>query len=105
MTPRNDDNLDATARLALDLQLALYLDLVAVLEKSGVLSYRQMSARVLSISMDAQDDGETALAQALEGIAKGFAGQGDGLSLDLMKAARDVRDDEALGDVPHSPED
>ena len=104
MTPKND-NLDVTARLALDLQLALYLDLVAVLEKAGVLSYRQMSARVLSISMDAQDDGETALAQALEGIAKGFAGQGDGLSIDLMKAARDVRDDEALGDMPYRPEE
>ena len=30
MTPKND-NLDVTARLALGLQLALYLDLVAVL--------------------------------------------------------------------------
>ena len=104
MTPKND-NLDATARLALDLQLALYLDRVAVLEKAGVVSYRQMSARVLSISRDAHDDGETALAQALEGVAKGFAGHGDGLSIDLMKSARDVRDDEALGDMPHRPQD
>ena len=55
--------------------------------------------------MDAQDDGETALAQALEGVAKGFAGHGDGLSIDLMKSARDVRDDEALGDMPNRPQD
>lgn len=102
---KNDDNLDVTAQLAFDLNLALYLDLVAVLEKSGVVTYRQMAARILSISMDAQDDGDAPLSKALEGIAKGFAGQGDGLSIGLMKAAHDVRNDEAMGDIPMRPDE
>ena len=102
---KNEQNLEVTSKLAFDLNLALYLDLVALLEKSSVVTYRQMAARILNISMDAADDGDLPLSQALEGIAKGFAGQGDGLSIDLMKAARDVRDDEALGDMPHRPED
>jgi hypothetical protein len=102
----NDDkNPDVTAKLAFDLNLALYLDLVAVLEKSGVVTYRQMAARLLNISMDASDDGDQPLATALEGIAKGFAGQGDGLSIGLMKAARDIRNDEALGDIPMRPDE
>jgi len=101
----DDDNLDVNAKLAFDLNLALYLDLVAVLEKAGVVTYRQMAARVLNIGMDAADDGDVALSTALEGIAKGFAGHGDGLSIGLMKAARDVRNDEALGDIPMRPDE
>ena len=42
--------------------------------------------------------------EALEGVAKGFAGQGDGLSIGLLKAARDLRHDEAMGDVPGNPD-
>ena len=101
----NDDaKIAVTTKLAFDLNLALYLDLIALLERSGVVSYRQMAARVLNISMDARDDGDAPLAQALEGIAQGFAGQGGGLSVDTMKAARDLRNDEAMGDVPHMPD-
>ncbi len=97
----DDDNLDVTAKLAFDLNLALYLDLVAVLEKAGVVTYRQMAARVLNIG----NDGDLPLSTALEGIAKGFAGHGDGLSIGLMKAAHDVRNDEALGDIPMRPDE
>ena len=102
---QNDEGFDITEKLVFDLNLALYLDLVAVLEKTGVVTYRQLAARVLNVSMDARDDGDRNLANALEGIAKGFAGQGEGLSIGLLKAARDIRDDEALGDVPMSPDD
>ena len=102
---QNDEGFDITGKLAFDLNLALYLDLVAVLEKTGVVTYRQMAARVLNVSMDARDDGDRNLANALEGIAKGFAGQGEGLSIGLLKAARDIRDDEALGDMPMPPAD
>jgi hypothetical protein len=102
---KNEQNLEVTSKLAFDLNLALYLDLVALLEKSSVVTYRQMAARILNISMDAADDGDLPLSQALEGIAKGFAGQGDGLSIGLMKAARDVRNDEALGDIPSRPDE
>lgn len=104
MESNKDNKLDAATKLALDVNLALYLDLVAVLENAGVVTYRQMAARVLNISMDANDDGDTALSQALEGVAKGFAGQGDGLSIGLLKAARDLRHDEAMGDVPGNPD-
>ena len=100
----NDEGFEITEKLVFDLNLALYLDLVAVLEKSGVITYRQMAARVLNVSMDARDDGDRNLANALEGIAKGFAGQGDGLSIGLLKAAREIREDEALGDVPMRPD-
>ncbi|RZL86940.1 MAG: hypothetical protein EOP76_19545 [Variovorax sp.] len=102
---QNDEGFDITGKLVFDLNLALYLDLVAVLEKTGVVTYRQMAARVLNVSMDARDDGDRNLANALEGIAKGFAGQGEGLSIGLLKAARDIRDDEALGDMPMPPAD
>ena len=102
---QNDEGFDINEKLVFDLNLALYLDLVAVLEKSGVVTYRQMAARVLNVSMDARDDGDRNLANALEGIAKGFAGQGEGLSIGLLKAARDIRDDEALGDMPMPPDD
>ena len=102
---QNDEGFDITGKLVFDLNLALYLDLVAVLEKMGVVTYRQMAARVLNVSMDARDDGDRNLANALEGIAKGFAGQGEGLSIGLLKAARDIRDDEALGDMPMPPAD
>jgi hypothetical protein len=101
----NNDNFEPTAKLVFDLNLALYLDLVAVLEKSGVVTYRQMAARVLNISIDARDDGDVPLATALEGIAKGFAGQPDGLSIGLLKAAGDLRNDEAMGDVPRLPDE
>jgi hypothetical protein len=94
-----------TPALAFNLNIALYLDLVAVLEKSGVVTYRQMAARVLNISMDAADDGEIELSGALEGIARGFANQENGLSVDLLKAARDLRNEEALGDMPLPPQD
>ena len=102
---QNDEGFDITGNLVFDLKLSLYLDLVAVLEKTGVVTYRQMAARVLNVSMDARDDGDRNLANALEGIAKGFAGQGEGLSIGLLKAARDIRDDEALGDMPMPPAD
>jgi hypothetical protein len=100
----NNEGFEITEKLVFDLNLALYLDLVAVLEKTGVVTYRQMAARVLNVSMDARDDGDAPLATALEGIAKGFAGQGDGLSIGLLKAAREIRDDEAMGDVPLRPD-
>ena len=102
---KSDQDFDVSGKLAFDLNLALYLDLVAVLERTGVITYRQIAARVLNISVDARDDGNAPLAQALEGIANGFAGQGGGLSIDLMKAARDIRNDEAMGDIPMRPED
>ena len=97
---KNDD-FEITPKLAFDLNLALYLDLVAALE--GAITYRQMAARVLNISMDARDDGETGLSTVLEGIAKGFAGRGDGLSIELLKAARGLREDDAMGDIPMRP--
>jgi hypothetical protein len=100
---KENRDLDVTAKLAFDLNLALYLDLVAVLEKAGVVTYRQMAARVLNISVDALDDGDANLAQALEGIAQGFAGQSEGFSIGLLKAASDIRNDEALGDIPLPP--
>ena len=100
----NNDTFEPTAKLVFDLNLALYLDLVAVLEKSGVVTYRQMAARVLNISIDARDDGDVPLATALEGIARGFAGQPDGLSIGLLKAAGDLRNYEALGDIPGLPD-
>lgn len=90
-------------KLVFDLQLALYLDLVAVLERAGVVSYRQMAARVLNISMNAREDGEGGLADLLEGIASGFSRQ-EGMSVELLKAAGELRDDEALGDIPSRPE-
>lgn len=111
MNDNNDnDNLpggagfEPSAKLAFDLNLALYLDLVALLERNGVVSYRQMAARVLNISMNAREDGNKPLASALEGIAQGFAGRGDGLSIDTLKVAGDVRNDEAMGDIPMRPE-
>lgn len=100
-----DERFDVNERLVFDLNLALYLDLVTLLERSGVVSYRQMAARVLNISMNARDDGDANLANALEGIAKGFANQQEGLSLELLKAAANVRDDEAMGDIPMRPGD
>jgi len=48
---------------------------------------------------------DSGLANALEGIAQGFAGQGDGLSIGLLKVARDLRNDEAMGDIPMPPND
>lgn len=99
-----DAKLDVTSKLAFDLNLALYLDLIAVLERSGVVSYRQMAARVLNISMDARDDGDRPLSDALEGIARGFEGHGGGFSVDTMKAARGLRNDEAMGDMPRVPD-
>jgi hypothetical protein len=53
--------------------------------------------------MDARADGEVGLSTVLEGVAKGFAGQSDGMSIELLKAAHGLRDDEALGDVPMRP--
>jgi hypothetical protein len=100
-----DEDFEVTPKLMLDLNLALYLDLIAVLEAAGVLSYRQMAARVLNISLQARADGDAPLSSALEGIAHGFAGQGDGLSIGLLKAAQAVRDDEAMGDIPMRPDD
>lgn len=91
--------------LAFNLSIALYLDLIAVLEKAGVVTYRQMAARVLNVSMDAADDGEQELSMALEGIARGFANQQNGLSVELLKAARDLRNEEALGDIPLPPQE
>ena len=99
---KNDD-FEITPKLAFDLNLALYLDLVAALEGAGAITYRQMAARVLNISMDARDDGESGLSTVLEGIAKGFAGRGDGLSIELLKAARGLREDDAMGDIPMRP--
>jgi hypothetical protein len=99
-----NENFDITAKLVFDVNLALYLDLVAALERSGVVTYRQMAARVLNISMDARDDGDINLSTALEGIAKGFATQEEGLSIGLLKAAHGVRNDEALGDIPLLPD-
>lgn len=98
-----------TDKLVFDLQLALYLDLVAVLERSGVVSYRQMAARVLNISMDARQDGDQPLADVLEGIASGFSRQEGGVSVELLKVAGDLRVDEAqgdevLGDIPSRPD-
>jgi hypothetical protein len=96
---------EITPKLVLDLNLALYLDLVAALEAAGAVTYRQMAARILNISMDARDDGEASLSTALEGIANGFAGRGGGLSIELLKAARGLREDEALGDIPMRPDE
>jgi len=101
---KNSEDFEITPKLVFDMNLALYLDLVAALEGAGAITYRQMAARVLNISMDARDDGEVGLATALEGIAKGFAGQGDGLSIELLKAARGLREDDALGDIPMRPD-
>jgi hypothetical protein len=101
---RNED-FEITPKLVFDLNLALYLDLVAALESAGVVTYRQMAARVLNVSLNARDDGDSGLANALEGIAQGFAGQGDGLSIGLLKVARELRNDEAMGDIPMPPND
>ncbi|BEP51130.1 MULTISPECIES: hypothetical protein [Variovorax] len=101
---KNED-FEITPKLVFDLNLALYLDLVAALEGAGAITYRQMAARVLNISMDARADGENGLATALEGVAKGFAGQGGGLSIELLKAARSLREDDAMGDIPMRPTD
>ncbi len=103
MQNKNEDT-EVTPKLAFDMNLALYLDLVAALESAGVVTYRQMAARVLNISLNAQEDGDTRLSKALEGIAGGFAGRGDGLSIGLLKAAAGVRDDEAMGDIPMPPD-
>jgi hypothetical protein len=99
---KNED-FEITPKLVFDLNLALYLDLVAALESAGAVTYRQMAARVLNVSMDARADGEVGLSTVLEGVAKGFAGQSDGMSIELLKAAHGLRDDEALGDVPMRP--
>lgn len=100
----NREGFELNDKLVFDLQLALYLDLVAVLERSGVVSYRQMAARVLNISLNAREDGEKRLADVLEGIASGFSRQEGGVSVELLKVAGDLRDDEALGDIPSRPE-
>ena len=102
---KKTEDLNVTPKLAFDLNLALYLDLVQLLERAGVVSYRQMAARVLNIGMAAREDGDDNLANALEGIAQGFTGQGEGLSIDLLKAAGQIRDDEAMGDIPMRPEE
>lgn len=99
---KNED-FEITPKLVFDLNLALYLDLVGALESAGAVTYRQMAARVLNVSMDARADGEVGLSTVLEGVAKGFAGQSDGMSIELLKAAHGLRDDEALGDVPMRP--
>jgi hypothetical protein len=99
------DGLKITDKLVFDLQLALYLDLIAVLEHSGVVSYRQMAARVLNLSLAAREEGDKPLGDVLEGIAGGFAGQEEGFSIDLLKAASSLRNDEAIGDIPSVPED
>ena len=104
MEDKNED-FEITPKLVFDLNLALYLDLVAALEGAGAVTYRQMAARVLNISMDAKDDGDANLSIALEGIAKGFSGQGDGLSIGLLKTARGLREDEAMGDIPMRPDE
>ena len=103
MNEKNGD-FEITPKLVFDMNLALYLDLVAALETAGAVTYRQMAARVLNISMDARDDGEAGLSTVLEGIALGLAGGGDGLSIELLMAARGLRDDEAMGDIPMRPE-
>lgn len=105
MQNNSDDKLNVNPQMVFDLNLALYLDLVALLERSGVVSYRQMAARVLNLGLAARDEGDKNLANALEGIAQGFAGQGDGLSIGLLKAAGELRNDEALGDMPMRPDD
>ncbi|MFT4266211.1 MAG: hypothetical protein QM586_03150 [Xenophilus sp.] len=99
------DGFEPTPKLVFDMQLALYLDLIAVLERAGAVSYRQMAARVLNLSIAARDEGDAALANVFEGIASGFASQERGLSIDVLKAAGDVRNDEALGDIPSRPVD
>lgn len=101
----NDAGLNVNPKLVFDMNLALYLDLIAVLEKAGVVTYRQMAARVLNISIDAKEDGDLNLATALEGVAKGFAGQDGGLSIGLLKTAGDLRNDEAMGDIPMRPDE
>jgi hypothetical protein len=98
-----NDEFEITPKLVFDLNLALYLDLVAALESAGAVSYRQMAARVLNISMDARADGNVGLSTALEGVAKGFAGHGDGLSIETLKAAHGLREDDAMGDIPMRP--
>ncbi|RYF81733.1 MAG: hypothetical protein EOO29_09590 [Comamonadaceae bacterium] len=100
----NREGFELNDKLVFDLQLALYLDLVAVLERTGVVSYRQMAARVLNISMNAREDGDKSLADVLEGIASGFSRQEGGVSVELLKIAGDLRDDDALGDIPSRPE-
>jgi hypothetical protein len=100
-----EPGIEPSPSLAFDMTLALYLDLVAVLEKAGVVTYRQMAARVLNISMNAHADGNAELGEALEGIARGFGGQEDGISIALLKMAGDLRDDEAFGDVPLPPQE
>ncbi|MDA7415945.1 hypothetical protein PGB34_06165 [Xenophilus arseniciresistens] len=100
----NREGFELNDKLVFDLQLALYLDLVAVLERTGVVSYRQMAARVLNISLNAREDGDNRLADVLEGIASGFSRQEGGVSVELLKVAGDLRDDEALGDIPSRPE-
>ena len=104
MDDKNRD-FEITPKLVFDLNLALYLDLVAALEGAGAVTYRQMAARVLNISMDARGDGDTGLSTVLEGIARGFAGHGDGMSIELLKAARGLREDEAMGDIPMRPDE
>jgi hypothetical protein len=103
MDKNKNEDFEITPKLVFDLNLALYLDLVAALEGAGAVTYRQMAARVLNISMDARADGEAGLATALEGVANGFAGQGGGLSVELLKAARSLREDDAMGDIPMRP--
>lgn len=100
---KKNEDFEITPKLVFDLNLALYLDLVAALESAGAVTYRQMAARVLNVSMDARADGEEGLSTVLEGVAKGFAGQSDGLSIELLKTAHGLRDDEALGDIPMRP--
>jgi hypothetical protein len=97
------EDFEITPKLVFDLNLALYLDLVAALEGAGAITYRQMAARVLNISLDARADGEADLSTVLEGVAKGFAGHGGGLSIDTLKAARGLREDDAMGDIPMRP--
>jgi len=100
----NNQDFTITPKLVFDLNLALYLDLVAALNSAGVVTYRQMAARVLNISMDAHGDGDIDLSTALEGIAKGFSGPGGGVSIDRLKAAHGLREDEAMGDIPMRPD-
>lgn len=102
--PSGASGFEPAPKLVFDLQLALYLDLVGVLERAGVVSYRQMAARVLNLSLGARGDGDAALADVLEGIASGFASQEQGLSIGVLKAAGELRSDEALGDIPSRPE-
>jgi len=102
--PGPGEDFAPTPKMIFDMQLALYLDLVAVLERAGAVSYRQMAARVLNLSLVAREEGDKALATVFEGIAGGFASQGDGLSIGLLKAAGELRNDEAMGDIPSRPE-